>query len=156
MKITTYRTLLDDDRLCTLVKESSTYYTKLKCITKPCELVQMMNDIFQTNRLDTEYIYMLSLNSKNVPIGIFEVSHGTVNSSLLSPREIILKALLLNTVNIVLVHNHPSGIAEPSDNDIQITKRITAACQLIGFSLIDHIIIGNEEFYSFKEHELIP
>lgn len=100
-----------------------------------------------------EYVYLITLNSKNKLTGLFEVSHGTVNSSILSPREIYIRALLLGATNIIIFHNHPSGDPEPSKEDIRVTKRLKTAGELLGVELIDHIIVGNY-YYSFREEQM--
>ena len=100
-----------------------------------------------------EYVYLITLNNKNKLTGLFEVSHGTVNSSILSPREIYIRALLSGATNIIIFHNHPSGDPEPSKDDILVTKRIKAAGELLGVGLLDHIIVGNY-YYSFREEQM--
>ena len=80
---------------------------------------------------------------------------GTVNSSLVSPREIFLEALKYQAVYIVLLHNHPSGDPEPSRDDILATKRVQGAGQLLGITLIDHIIIGSHSYSSMKERGVL-
>ena len=82
---------------------------------------------------------------------IFELSHGNVNSSIISVREMFQKALLANAVSIALIHNHPSGDATPSKADIDVTKRAVEAGKLIGVEVLDHIIIGNPGYTSLKE-----
>ena len=79
------------------------------------------------------------------------ISTGTVNASIVSPREIFVAALRAGAVFIVMLHNHPSGDAEPSSNDIAITRRVQLAGEMLGISLIDHIIIGDNRFVSLKE-----
>lgn len=100
-----------------------------------------------------EYVYLITLNNKNKLTGLFEVSHGTVNSSILSPREIYIRALLLGATNIIIFHNHPSGDPEPSKEDIRVTKRLKAAGELLGVELLDHLIVG-DKYYSFREEQM--
>ena len=100
-----------------------------------------------------EYVYLITLNNKNKLTGLFEVSHGTVNSSILSPREIYIRALLLGATNIIIFHNHPSGDPEPSKEDIRATKRLKAAGELLGVELLDHLIVG-DKYYSFREEQM--
>lgn len=100
-----------------------------------------------------EYVYLITLNSKNKLTGLFEISHGTVNVSLLSPREIYIRALLAGATNIILFHNHPSGDVIPSKDDILATKRIKAAGELLGVELLDHLIVG-DKYYSFREEQM--
>lgn len=101
--------------------------------------------------LEREHMKIVLLDTKNNIIDDFTLSVGTVNASLLHPREVFLYALKYGAVNILLLHNHPSGNPEPSPEDIQVTKRISEAGQVIGITLIDHIIIGNGDYSSLKE-----
>lgn len=109
-----------------------------------------MNQLFDLQNMSKEYLYMVTFNNKCDLTGVFEISYGTVNSSIASPREIFNKALLVGAVNIVLVHNHPSGDVEASIEDILFTKRIKNSGQLLNVELLDHIIIG-ANYTSFKE-----
>ena len=79
------------------------------------------------------------------------ISSGTINQSLVSPREIFIEALNCNCVNIVLVHNHPSGDPTPSQEDIRSTSRVEKAGKIIGIRLLDHIIIGDNNYISLRE-----
>jgi DNA repair protein RadC len=84
-------------------------------------------------------------------LGDFELSKGTVNASMASPREAYINALKSGAVYIILIHNHPSGDPLPSREDIITTKRMKDAGDLIGISLIDHIIIGDNKYISLKQ-----
>ena len=84
-----------------------------------------------------------------------QISKGTVNASLVTPREIFLQALHYHAVEILLVHNHPSGDPTPSREDMQITQRVCQAGMLIGIELLDHIIIGDKKYISFRERKLL-
>ena len=86
---------------------------------------------------------MFCMNTKNRIVGIFEISHGNVNSSIVGTREIFQKALLANAVQIILVHNHPSGDPTPSKEDIFVTMKVKELGEFIGVPLVDHIIIGD-------------
>ena len=103
---------------------------------------------------EKEVLKLLLLNTRARLIGESEVSVGTVNMALISPRELFLEALRRNAVSIILLHNHPSGDPEPSQEDIRITGRIYEAGVLIGIELLDHIIIGDNRFVSLKERGL--
>lgn len=103
-----------------------------------------------------EYAFMLAYDTKKVLIGVFEISHGTINTALLSNREIFMRALLVGAANIIIIHNHPSGNILPSEQDRDVCKKIMNAAKLLEIPLDDFIIIGNEEYYSFrKENELL-
>lgn len=104
---------------------------------------------------EREQLLLLLLNTKNVLIKDIILSKGTVNASLISTREILIESLKYDAVYIILLHNHPSGNPEPSKEDIINTHRIKAAGDLIGITLIDHIIIGDNKYVSLKEREIL-
>ncbi|URN83912.1 JAB domain-containing protein [Acetobacterium wieringae] len=105
---------------------------------------------------DREQVIVCCLDNKNQPVSVNIVSMGTVNSSLVHPREVFKTAVLSNAASIILFHNHPSGDPEPSQEDINITERIKEAGKILGIELLDHIIIGSEnQFISFKEKNMI-
>ena len=102
-----------------------------------------------------ENIKLLMLNSKSKLLGESDISKGTVNASLISPRELFIEALNKQAVSIILLHNHPSGDPTPSKTDFLLTKRVKEAGELIGIELLDHIIIGDNCYISFAEEELL-
>ena len=102
-----------------------------------------------------EHMKLLMLNSKSKLLGEKDISKGTVNASLVSPRELFIEALERQAVAIILIHNHPSGDTTPSENDMLLTKRVQEAGRLIGIELLDHIIIGNNCYMSFAEEQLL-
>ncbi len=104
---------------------------------------------------ETECLMLLSLNGKGALIGEKILSIGTVNASLASPREIFLEAFKQKAVRILMLHNHPSGDATPSRQDIDLTERIKNAGELLGITLVDHIIIGDNIYVSLKEKNLM-
>ena len=97
---------------------------------------------------------MLVLDIKNNVRGAFEVSRGGLNASIVHPREIFKRALLLNAASIILAHNHPSGDTTPSREDINITKRLVEGGKILGIEVLDHIIVG-DNYMSFKGDNLI-
>ena len=82
----------------------------------------------------------MMLNGKNQLLGEEEISRGTVNSAIVSPRDLILAAFRYHAVYIILVHNHPSGNPTPSEEDIRLTQRVQGACSLVDIPLLDHIV----------------
>ena len=98
-----------------------------------------------------EVMKLLLLNTKAKLIGASDISVGTVNATLVSPRELFLEALKKNAVSIILLHNHPSGDPTPSQEDILLTQRVRKAGDLIGIELLDHIIIGDNRYISLRE-----
>lgn len=109
----------------------------------------------QMRHLDTEEVRVVMLNSKCRFINDKVISTGTVNSSVISPREVFLEALSQSAVFIVLLHNHPSGDPSPSKEDLAVTVQIKNAGELIGIGLLDHIIIGDHRYISLKEEGLL-
>lgn len=102
-----------------------------------------------------ETCILLMLDTKCQKLGEEVISKGTVNTALISPREIFLTALNKKAVQIVLLHNHPSGDPTPSREDLLITERLQKSGELIGIQLVDHIIIGDNRYTSFKEEGLL-
>ena len=102
-----------------------------------------------------EYMKLLMLNAKSRLIGESDISKGTVNMSLASPRELFIEALQKNAVYIILLHNHPSGDPCPSKEDVLVTRRVKEAGELIGIELLDHIIIGDNCYVSLAMRDCI-
>lgn len=104
---------------------------------------------------EKEQVLMVSLNHRMKLVDETVISVGTVNSSLLSSRDIFIHALRQGAVNILILHNHPGGDPTPSGADLQITDKIRRAGQLLDIKLLDHIIIGDHSYVSFKEKKLL-
>ncbi|MCI8798257.1 DNA repair protein RadC [Acetatifactor muris] len=104
---------------------------------------------------DTECVVLVCLDAKGQMICERKLSEGSVNMSLISPREIFLAALECRAVNILLVHNHPSGDPTPSSADREITCNVKEAGDSMGIPLLDHIVIGDNRYVSFKEAGLL-
>ena len=102
-----------------------------------------------------EVLKLLLLNTKNKLISENDISKGSVNCAVISPRELFVEALQKNAVSIILIHNHPSGEPTPSQEDVLLTKRIAEAGKMIGIGLLDHIVIGNNCYTSLREKGLL-
>lgn len=100
---------------------------------------------------DREKFVALMLNTKNEVIGVDIISVGTVNSSIVHPREVFKSAILNNATSIIVGHNHPSGSIVPSQEDIDVTERLKQAGELIGIEVLDHVIVADYKHLSFKE-----
>ena len=105
--------------------------------------------------LRKEVVKVALLDNKLHIIKDFVISEGSVNSSIVHPREVMIPAIKESATKIVLVHNHPSGDPSPSQADIEITHRVSKAGDIIGIKLLDHIIIGGTDFYSFADEGMI-
>lgn len=139
-----------------LVKESSGSYDLVTHITRPIEAVYILNDVSELNIRTEEVFVIITLDNANKLTGLFEVSVGSLRSSIVNPREVFKRAILNNAQSIVMAHNHPSGVLEPSKEDIDLTKKLVAVGQLLGIEVFDHIIVGNDDDYiSFRRKSII-
>lgn len=151
MRVVKYKTKLVEGRKAVLEKDYSVNYPKMDNMMNCPETVsELAKGFLRMHEQTEEYMYMLCLNSKLKLNGIFEISHGNVNSSIVGAREVFQKALLGNAVSIILIHNHPSGDCKPSREDIEVTKRLIEAGKIVGVDVLDHIIIG-QSYCSLKE-----
>ncbi|MFQ9564231.1 MAG: JAB domain-containing protein [Faecalibacillus intestinalis] len=132
-----------------MVKESSVKYES-RTIGNPSDIYLLVKGFLEG--FDREKLLVICLNTKNQPINISTVSIGTLNTSLVHPREVFKTAILSNSSKIALAHNHPSGDITPSKEDEFVTKRIQQAGVILGIELIDHLIVVDDEYYSFKEN----
>lgn len=150
-RMTKYKTKLTENKRVVLEKEVSMNYPELSHIIRsPEDVVTLGKTFMRIHEEPEEYMYMICMNTKNKVIGVFEISHGNVNSSIVGTREVFQKALLANAVSIILMHNHPSGDPTPSREDIEVTRRMVEAGKILGVQVLDHIIIG-DRYSSLKE-----
>lgn len=124
-----------------------------KKITCPCDAAYLLMDELKFK--NKEYFNIIMLNTKNIVQDIKNISIGSLNSSIVHPREVFLEAIKHSSASIILVHNHPSGDPKPSREDISLTQRLVKAGDILGINVVDHIIIGDECYYSMKEEGLI-
>jgi DNA repair protein RadC len=103
------------------------------------------------SKVDREHFVVLHLNSKNRVLKYETVAIGTLNQTLIHPREVFKSAIKWNSNAIILVHNHPSGDVEPSEEDIEITDLLTKAGDLLSIKVLDHVIVGKEKYWSWEE-----
>lgn len=127
---------------------------------KPPPQVKEPGDVYRLMKprlkdADREHFYAVLLNTKNVVLSVELVSIGSLNASIVHPREVLKPAIVASAASILLVHNHPTGDPEPSKEDIEFTRRMVKCGELIGIELLDHIIIGNGSFASLKERGTI-
>ena len=119
--------------------------------TSPSEMADEIFATFHPERWTEERTYMFALDTKLKPIGGFEISHGTIDATLLDPSQVFKRAMLLNTKSIVIFHNHPSGDATPSNADFEVTERIKELGKLLNIPLLEHMIFAGNRYYSFHE-----
>ena len=102
-----------------------------------------------------EVFLALAMNTKNHVVAILPVSSGSLNASIVHPRELFQRAILANCASLILAHNHPSGDPTPSPEDISLTRKLVEAGQLLDIPILDHIVLGYAKYVSFKERGLI-
>ena len=100
-----------------------------------------------------EHFYIIPINSRNFSIA--EISIGSLNASIVHPREVFAEAIKNKAASVIFAHNHPSGDPEPSEDDLIITKKLVESGKILGIEIIDHIIITKSKFFSFKEKNLL-
>ena len=122
-----------------LVKEGNCSYEK---INGPEGIYCIAESLGLADKAEEEF-WIICLDTKNKPIGLHMVSRGSLNSSMVHPREVFKRAIANNSCSIILMHNHPSGNPEPSGADIDVTRRLVEAGELIGIKVLDHIIVGD-------------
>ncbi|SCJ90279.1 DNA repair protein RadC [uncultured Clostridium sp.] len=122
-------------------------------ISSPKDVSELL--INEMNNLNQEVLKLILLNTKNTVIGVKDIFKGSLNTSIVHPREIFREAVQRGSANIIICHNHPSGDSTPSKEDINITLRIKQCGDLMGIKLLDHIIIGNNNYISLKEKGII-
>lgn len=101
-----------------------------------------------------EHFVLLSFDTRNQLLGTDTISIGTINASLVHPRELFGMAIRRHAVSVIIAHNHPSGDPDPSDEDIHVTAKIMEAGKLLGIQVLDHIIVGENTFYSFSNERV--
>ncbi|MCX7728246.1 MAG: DNA repair protein RadC [Bacteroidia bacterium] len=102
-----------------------------------------------------EEFWMVALNKANLPIDFFQIGKGNYDQAIVEIREICKFAILNNSTSVIIAHNHPSGNLKPSQEDIHITKRIKEALELFNVKLLDHLILFQNQYYSFADHNLL-
>lgn len=122
-------------------------------LTKMSALVEFLKS--QIANRDNEVLFAIYLNAKNEVLDLCELGEGTLAQASAFPRRIVEEGLKLKATSLILSHNHPGGVAEPSDGDIAITDEIQKAINLVEISLQDHIILGDNDYYSFRRNGMI-
>jgi DNA repair protein RadC len=130
---------------CQLVMEGESPYHGVDRLSSPSAVAAFMAP--QISGRTEEELWAIYFDVKLQPIGMAMLSRGSVTQSVFSAMVMLRFALLLNSMRIVLVHNHPSGKPEPTEDDIRVTRRAAEACQLMQMKLLDHVIIGHDGAY---------
>ena len=136
-----------------LVCETIANYTISSKAASPENVAEILSTAFKLDKAIKEKVFVIVLDTKLIINGIHEISTGCLNSSPVHPREIMQAVLTTpKCAAFILAHNHPSGDPTPSADDNAVTERINNAAELLGVKMLDHIIIGNNNFYSYKSN----
>lgn len=136
---------------CGIVRDSDNPAEDRTSISRPSDVLGWLSDIRNSDR---EQFVCLHLDARNQVNALEVVSVGSLNASLVHPREIFKAAILNNAASVILAHNHPSDDATPSREDIELTRRMVQAGEIIGIEILDHIVAGPTRFLSMKESNL--
>jgi len=126
--------------------------TNLPVINNAKDAVAQLSDM---RDLKKEHFMALYLNAKNQLVHKETISMGTLNANLVHPREVFEPALKYSAAQIIAAHNHPSGDPKPSEDDLEVTKRLTEAGKMMGIEIMDHVIVSKNSHFSFKEEKLL-
>ena len=140
-----------------VVAEAGCHYRGYK-INGPESAQRLCTDAlvpYFVNKRDQEEMHVIALDTKHKPLKIVRVTRGTLDASLVHPREIFRPALWCSASAVLLVHNHPSGETKPSKEDIHVTERMERAGETVGISVLDHIILTHEDSLSIKAYQHI-
>lgn len=153
MSLNQYDLMINDNKIPFLEKvKESNYAGKALC---PKDIMSVLVDNFSINRLAEEHVYVLGCTSDGVINSVFDVSHGRVDSSIASPREIFIRLLLGGAVYFIIAHNHPSGSIKPSEADTKMCQKLKQAAELMQIPMKDFLIIGNYCYYSYQENNMM-
>lgn len=122
-------------------------------LNSPMVIINYFNDLFKYKK--QEEFYVVYLDTKKKFIDKYLLFRGTINSSIVHPREIFKQAYLLSADSIICVHNHPSGDVTPSVEDVNLTRKIKEISQIHGIKFVDHIIVGKDKYFSFFENNML-
>ncbi|MCC8145748.1 MAG: JAB domain-containing protein [Bacteroidales bacterium] len=144
--------------ICSVSEVKLSYKSKLKASERPKvthseSVYKLLLNCFESDTIEfREYFKVLLLNRSNQVLGVFNVSEGGISETVVDIRLIMQSAILSNASGIILCHNHPSGNLTASRPDEIITNNIKKACDIMGISLLDHIIVTSESYYSFADN----
>lgn len=136
------------------LEKTEEYKVNVKC-NETDKAAEVFRDLLKMDKEAQEIFAMISLDVKKNVVGVFEVSRGSMDRTIVEPAEVFKRALLSNAHTIIIGHNHPSGDPKPSIQDIDLTQRLIKAGKYIGIPVIDHVVIGENRYYSFLEEGLI-
>lgn len=142
--------LLSSVELARRIKKAKVYHSE---ILKPEDVIDWFE--YEFGDMNQECFVALYLDTQGKLISHRVLFKGTLNESTVHPRDVFKEAFLQNANSVLIAHNHPSGNCRPSRNDIEVTLQMVKVAKTMGVSLVDHIIVGSNSYYSFKEHQYV-
>lgn len=147
----------------TFLNKDGTHYMKKvreipihEALDMPKKIVKFFREEYDIDQLTEEYVYILAVNQSSKMLAVFELTHGTSTSSIISARDIFVKLCLAGATAFLMIHNHPGGTAYPSKEDMETTKLLARAGTLMDIPILDHIIIANGGSYvSLREQGML-
>lgn len=136
-----------------LSEPTSTKNSKARSLLSPHAVYEMLKP--KIAHLKKEHFVLISFDTRNKVIGMDTISVGTLNASLVHPRELFGIAIRRHAASVIIAHNHPSGDPDPSDEDIKVTAKLVEAGKLMGIIVLDHIVVSSTSFYSFSEENMM-
>lgn len=143
---------LDHNRVSiirTIAVREKSYWNEGICFRSAWDAAEFAKPLFEN--ADKEYLVVCCLDGKSQPVSLEVVAVGMVNQCLVGMREVFKNAILSNAVSIIVFHNHPSGDSRPSSSDFDISKKLREAGKLLDIEVLDHIVLGDEEFHSIAD-----
>lgn len=135
------------------LKRSGSVKAATRTVNGPSDAADIFRRMYPSP--DRECLVVVCMDTQGQVRGLHTVSVGSLNASIVHPREVFKAAILTNAASIILVHNHPSDVTTPSSEDVSISKRIRAAGEIIGIELLDHVVVGEHDHTSLSEKGLI-
>ena len=132
-----------------MVREEAPAYLETTRYNSAAQVFELFKDLRQESK---EHFMALHLDGKNRILCFEVVSVGSLNQSVVHPREVFKSALISSAAALILIHNHPSGDPLPSSEDMKVTRRLKEAGDLLGIKVLDHLVVGDSSYYSFADH----
>lgn len=155
VKIKCYNLKKDKTQKLALVCEDTIKYEGAQTLNSPEAVYKFIKETLHLEEYAEENLYAIGVSASGGVTGFFKISQGTSNCSLVNPAGIFRRLLLDNSQTFFVVHNHPSNNIYPSQADLQMTNELNKAGKILGIPLLDHIIVGETSYYSFKEKEAL-
>lgn len=155
MRVYKYDVEYNDSKLPMLVHDGEAEYDGRSKLESPEKVADFLTTQLHLDRKTEEHAIVIALDNRNRPIGVFDLSHGSVDQAIVGMRELMQRLLLIGAVRYFIAHNHPSGDELPSKMDIELTQKLKNASDIMDIPMLDHIIIADGGYYSFRKDNFL-